>query len=76
MPKYCLKFYYQPELLDKITEDMQHLVPDWKQGSRRLEVCRVYEFETGKPLPEEVIAKLWALKEDWMNDLELEEVKD
>jgi len=35
----------------------------------------VFEFETEAPLSVEVKARLVALKEDWMEKVELEEVK-
>ncbi|GAI75813.1 unnamed protein product, partial [marine sediment metagenome] len=34
-----------------------------------------FEFETEAPLSAEVKAKLVALKKDWMDEVELEEVK-
>ena len=61
--------------MDKITEYMQFIMDDWKRNDKRLEGCRVFGFETDTPLSAEVKAKLVALKEDWMDKVELEEVK-
>jgi hypothetical protein len=73
--KYRLKVYYRTPLMDKITGYMQDILDDWKRNKKRLEGCRVFEFETEAPLSAEVQAKLVALKEDWMDEVELEEVK-
>ena len=73
--KYRLKFYYRTPLMDKVTEYMQQIVDDWKQNDKRLEGCRVFEFETDTPLSAELKRCLLALKEDWMEKVELEEVK-
>ena len=74
--KYHLKIYYRTPLMDKITGYMQQIVPEWKQNDRRLEGCRVFEFETATPLSNEVKRKLVALKQDWMEDVVLEEASD
>lgn len=72
--KYRLKFYYRTPLMDKITEYMHHIMPAWKQNDKHLEGCRVFEFETDAPLSAEMKRCLVALKEDWMEKVELEEV--
>ena len=61
--------------MDKITGYMQFIMDDWKRADKRLEGCRVFEFETDTPLSAEVKAKLVALKKDWMDEVKLEEVK-
>jgi len=73
--KYRLKVYYRTPLMDKITGYMQDILDDWKQNDKYLEGCRVFEFETDAPLSAEVKRCLVALKEDWMEKVELEEVK-
>jgi len=75
MVKYRLKIYYRTPIMDKVTSYMREIFDDWKQTNRQLEGCRVFEFETPAPLSQEVIAKLLALKENWMDDVVLEEVK-
>jgi hypothetical protein len=74
--KYRLKVYYRTPLMDKITGYMQQIIDEWKKNEKRLEGCRVFEFETEAPLSAEVKAKLVALKEDWMEGVELEEVNN
>ena len=73
--RYRLKVYYRTPLMDKITSYMQDIFDDWKHTGRQLQVCQVFEFETEPPLSDEVKAKLVALKEDWTDEVELEEVK-
>lgn len=73
--KYRLTVYYRTPLMDKITEYMQFIMDDWKRNDKRLEGCRVFEFKVDHPLSAEQIAKLKATKEDWMEGLEIEEVK-
>ncbi|GAI61520.1 unnamed protein product [marine sediment metagenome] len=73
--KYRLKVYYRTPLMDKITDYMQNIIDEWKKNDTRLEGCQVFEFETEAPLSAEVKAKLVALKKDWMEGIELEEVK-
>lgn len=72
--KYHLKIYYRTELMDKITGYMQQIMDDWKQTDKRLEGCRIFEFETDEPLSPEVVEKLKALKEGWMTEVVVEEV--
>ena len=76
MIKHRLKIYYRTPVMDKVTGYMQQIFEDWKCTGRRLEASRVFEFETEVPLSAEVKAKLRALKEDWMDDVQLEEVKE
>ena len=73
--RYHLKVYYRTPLMDKVTGYMQSIIDEWKKNDTRLEGCRVFEFETEAPLSAEVKAKLVALKKDWMEGIELEEVK-
>ena len=73
--KYRLKVYYRTPFMDKITEYMQFIMDDWKRNDKRLEMCQVFEFKTEAPLSAEVKEKLITLKEDWMDEVELEEVK-
>lgn len=72
--KYRIKIYYRTELMDKITGYMRDILDDWKRSGKRLEGCQVFEFETDEPLPPETIGKLKALKEDWMEEVVVEEV--
>lgn len=70
--KYQLKVYYRTSLMDKITKEMQELIPEWKRRNTQLEGCKVFEFETTEPLSVETIEKLKVLKEDWMNEIVVE----
>lgn len=72
--KYRIKVYYRTEAMVKITGYMREIIDDWKRKGTRLEGCRTFEFETDKPLPPEAIEKLKALKEDWMDEVVVEEV--
>ncbi|MBA7716920.1 hypothetical protein ES703_126005 [subsurface metagenome] len=60
--------------MDKITGYMQQILDDWKQTDKHLEGCRVFEFEADEPLPPEIIEKIIATKEDWMDEVSVEEV--
>ncbi len=73
--KYRLKVYYRTPLMEKITKFMHQVMDDWKQTDKHLEGCWVFEFETDAPVSAELKRCLLALKEDWMEKVELEEVK-
>ncbi len=72
--RYRIKVYYRTEIMDKITEYMGEIIDEWKRRGTRLEGCRTFEFETDEPLPPETIEKLKATKEDWMDEVAVEEV--
>lgn len=72
--KYHLKVYYRTELMDKITGYMQVMMPDWKQRKKHLLGCQIFEINVKKPLTKEEVAKLKALKEDWMEEIKIEKV--
>ena len=74
--RYRVKVHYRTELMDKITEYMQRISDDWKENDRRLVGCRVFEFEVDAALSPEEIEKIKACREDWMDDIEIEEYKD
>jgi len=72
--KYRLKVYYRTELLNKVTGYMQDIMADWKRNDTKLQVCRTFEFESDKPLPPEALEKVKVCKEDWMDEIVVEEV--
>lgn len=71
--RYLMKVYYRTELMDKISGYMQGIICDWRQGDKHLLGCRIFKFETDTPLSDETKAKLIALKEDWMEEITVEE---
>lgn len=74
MIKYQIKVYYRTELMDKVTEYMREIMDDWRQKGTKLVSCRIFEFETSRPLTPEEIEKIKARKEDWMDKIVVEEV--
>lgn len=74
MPKYQLKIYYRTEHTKKVSELMGKILPDWGPNGKQLEACRIFEFRTAEPLPQEIKDRLVTLKEDWMEKVELEEI--
>jgi len=72
--KYRIKVYYRTEMMDKITGYMQEIMDDWKRNDKKLEGCRTFEFEKDEPLSPEIIERIKARKEDWMEEIVVEEV--
>lgn len=73
--KYEMRVYYRTPQMDEVTESVQKLIPEWKARDRRLEGCRTFQFEVAEPLSDEKIEKMKALKEDWMTEIVIEEVR-
>lgn len=76
MPTYHLKVYYRTEETKKLSELVGKVLDDWGPNGKQLEACRTFEFKTDEPLLQETKDKLIALKEDWMEKVELEEVME
>ena len=74
--KYELKVYYRTEDTKKVSEYMGMLFDDWGLNGKQLEICRTFEFRTDEPLSQDVKDRLVALKEDWMEKVELEEITE
>jgi len=74
MLKYRMTVYYKTSNTEMITKYMRELIPEWQRAEREVIASRVWEWETDKPLTEEVIKKIKALKEDWMDEIIIEEV--
>lgn len=76
MPTYYLKIYCRTEETKMLSELVGKVLDDWGPNGKQLEICRTFEFKTSEPLPQEIKDKLIALKEDWMEKVELEEIME
>lgn len=74
--RYNLKIYYRTEHTQKVSEWMGKVLHDWGPNGKQLEVCRTFEVRTDEPLSQEVKDRLVVLKEDWMEEVELEEINE
>lgn len=73
--KYHMTVYYKTPNTEMVTTQMQKLIPEWQKARKELIVSRVCEWETDTPLTKEQIEKIKALKEDWMDEITIEEVR-
>jgi len=74
--RYLIKVYYQTDSTRKVSEYMAMIFDDWGSHGKHLEACQTFEFRTNEPLSQEVKDRLVALKEDWMEKIELEEIAE
>ncbi|GAI86784.1 unnamed protein product [marine sediment metagenome] len=74
--KYQLKIYYRTEHTKEVSEWVGRILADWGPNGKQLEICRTFEFRTDEPLSQDVKDRLVALKEDWMEKVELEEITE
>ncbi len=74
--KYRMTVYYRTPNTELVTEHVQKMIPEWRKTERELIASRVWEWKTDTPLTDKKIKAIKALKEDWMDEIVIEEVNE